>query len=185
MMKNHKSDFSILAVDLDHTLIDTDMIHLGLRYLLKNKIYLVLILLLLLIFKGKPAAKKYLFENSKIDITKLPYNNDVLDYIKDTKDKYQKIILISGSYYKYVKSVSKFLNLFDDAIGTQNHKNMISLAKVEYIQQRYPKSVFDYIGDSKKDIPIWRLSRKALVVKRGNILKYIQDLDYQVISHIN
>ena len=41
---------------------------------------------------------------------------------------------------------------------------------------------FDYIGDSKKDIPIWEASRNAFVVDRGNITKHIKHINYKTIS---
>ena len=44
---------TVLAVDLDHTLIDTDMIFLGIKYLILHKIYLlpVLVIILLIVLK--------------------------------------------------------------------------------------------------------------------------------------
>ena len=182
---NKKNNLTILAVDLNHTLIKTDMIHLGIKYILKYKILLVISLLITFIFKGKPGAKKFLYDNTIIDITKLPYNNDVISYINISKQEYDLIILISGSYYKYVQLISNYLNIFDEAVGTTDNYNMISFNKVTYLRNKYPNVTFDYIGDSKKDIPIWNLSRKALVVKRGNILRHIKNLDFKVISHIN
>ena len=56
---NKKNNLTILAVDLDHTLIKTDMIHLGIKYILKYKILLVISLLITFIFKGKPETRSF------------------------------------------------------------------------------------------------------------------------------
>ncbi len=51
-------DKIILAVDLDNTLIKTDMIFVGLKSLFLKKFYLFPKLLLLLIFQRKNICKK-------------------------------------------------------------------------------------------------------------------------------
>ena len=172
----------ILAVDLDHTLIDTDMIHLGLKYLLIRKIYLFPYLLLLLVIKGKARAKKFLYDHTTISLKNLPFNSSIVNFIKHNKKNYSHVILISGSYFKYVESISNYLNLFDSSVGTTLSVNMISYNKINYLKKEFNSKVFDYIGDSKKDIPIWEASRKAFVVDRGNITKYIKHIDYKIIS---
>jgi predicted mannosyl-3-phosphoglycerate phosphatase (HAD superfamily) len=59
---------------------------------------------------------------------------------------------------------------------------MISLNKVEYLNNKYGNVIFDYIGDSKKDIPIWEVARTAYVVENKNILNHIRHINYHVIS---
>ena len=172
----------ILAVDLDHTLIDTDMIYLGLKYLLLRKIYLIPYLIILLVIKGKQRAKKYLYDHSIISLKNLPYNPSIINFIKNNKKKYSHVILISGSYYKYVESISNYLNIFDSYAGTTLNVNMISYNKINYLKKNFDNSMFDYIGDSKKDIPIWEASRKSFVVDRGSITKHIKHINYKIIS---
>ena len=172
----------ILAVDLDHTLIDTDMIYLGLKYLLFRKIYLIPYLIILLIAKGKPRAKKFLYDHTSVSIKNLPYNASIINFIKKNKKNYSHIILISGSYYKYVESISNYLNLFDSSAGTMLNVNMISFNKINYLEKKFSNSTFDYIGDSKKDIPIWEASRTAFVVDRGSITKYLKHIEFKIIS---
>ena len=48
---------TVLAVDLDHTLINTDMIFMGLKYLVLHKIYLLPMLIIIFLFKGRPSSK--------------------------------------------------------------------------------------------------------------------------------
>ena len=62
---------------------------------------------------------------------------------------------------------------------------MISSSKVTYILEKFNNPIFDYIGDSRKDIPIWELSRNILVVDHGKITKYIAHLNYKIVSKRN
>jgi hypothetical protein len=165
---------TVLAVDLDHSLIDTDIIYLGLRQLIYKKIYLLPYLFYLRFFRGKPHAKEFLYRMTHLNIDKLPYNNELIDY--------DHIILISGSYYKYVQSISEHLRLFDSFAGTDITTNMISENKVKYLNKHFHNPIFDYVGDSIKDLYIWEKSRHVLVVDHGNIINRISHLNYKVIS---
>ena len=171
-------DKIILAVDLDNTLIKTDMIFIGLKSLFFKKFYLFPKLLLLLIFKGKTYAKKFLYENTQFSISDIPFNKTVIDFIKTNKKYYISTILISGSYYKYVEHIADYLKIFDYRIGTTLSNNMISMNKVEYIRAKFDSTAFDYIGDSTKDIPIWLEARKAYVVNSVKIKKKLKNIDY-------
>ena len=172
---------TVLAVDLDHTLINTDMIFMGLKYLIFHKIYLLPMLIIIFLFKGRPSSKKYLYDNTSISIKDLPYNNSIINFINKNRKKYTHVILISGSYYKYVESIADYLNIFDSFKGTSITINMISSNKTTYLKNNFNNFIFDYIGDSKKDIPIWKESRKAFVVNRKNITKHLKNIDYEII----
>ena len=80
----------ILAVDLDNTLIKTDMINVGIRFMLKYKIYLFPKLFWILLTKGKPHAKKFLYDKSTFSIDNLVFNNSVVNFIKLNKGKYHQ-----------------------------------------------------------------------------------------------
>tara|TARA_Y100000389_G_C17236700_1_gene400943 strand:+ start:104 stop:655 length:552 start_codon:yes stop_codon:yes gene_type:complete len=176
---------TVLAVDLDHTLIDTDMIYYGLKQLLVRKLYLFPILFFIFITKGKTYAKKYLYENSFFDIKNIPFNKPLIEYINEQKNNYDHVILISGSYYKYVQYIAEHLKMFDSFVGTNSELNMVGFNKVLHLKEKLDNPIFDYIGDNKKDIPIWELSRNVLVVDHGKIIKYISHLNYKVVSKRN
>ena len=93
-----KKSLTVLAVDLDHTLIHTDMIYLGFKQILFKKLYLMPILLYLLFTKGKPSAKKYLYDKTTFDLKVIPFNTELIKFIKAERHNYDHTILISGSY---------------------------------------------------------------------------------------
>ena len=87
-MNQHLS--TVLAVDLDHTLINTDMIFLGIKYLILHKIYLLPVLVIILLTRGRPSAKKYLYDNTEISIKKLPFNYSVINFINKYSERLKK-----------------------------------------------------------------------------------------------
>ena len=133
---------------------------------------------MLLTFKGKTYAKKFLYDNTQFSITNIPFNNAVIDFIKLNKKHYISTILISGSYYEYVDYIADYLKIFDYRVGTTLGNNMISMNKVKYIRDKFDNTAFDYIGDSTKDIPIWLEARKAYVVNSEKIKKKLKNIDY-------
>lgn len=180
MVKNKQP--YILAVDLDNTLIKTDMIYVGLKFLFIYRIYLLPKLIWLFTFKGKTYAKKYLFDITSYSMEKIIFNRPVIDFIKNNKEKYTYTILISGSYYKYVDAFSNHLGLFDFSVGTTLETNMISSNKTRYLENKFGDLIFDYIGDSKKDIPIWESAKTAYVVNNSNIASQLKHIKYKIIS---
>ena len=180
MVKNKQP--YILAVDLDNTLIKTDMIYIGVKFLLLYRIYLLPKLIWLLLFKGKTYAKKYLFDITSYSIEQIVFNQSVIDFITNNKQKYTHTILISGSYYQYVDAISKYLGLFDFSVGTTLETNMISSNKIRYLKDRFGDLIFDYIGDSKKDIPIWESAKTAYVVNNANIASQLKHIKYKIIG---
>ena len=91
-------------------------------------------------------------------------------------------ILISGSYYQYVDAISKYLGLFDFSVGTTLETNMISSNKIRYLKDRFGDLIFYYIGDSKKDIPIWESAKTAYIVNDANIARQLKHIKYKIIS---
>ena len=78
----------ILAVDLDNTLIKTDMIYVGIKFVLLYRIYLLPKLIWLFTFKGRTYAKKFLFDNTSYSIKNITFNESVVDFITNNKEKY-------------------------------------------------------------------------------------------------
>ena len=83
-----KKQSYILAVDLDNTLIKTDMIYVGLKFLLIYRIYLLPKLIWLFLFKGRTYAKKYLFDTTSYSLENIIFNQSVIDFITSNKEKY-------------------------------------------------------------------------------------------------
>ena len=177
-----KNTQTVLAVDLDNTLIKTDMIVVGLKFLLLHKLYYLPKLAWLFIFKGKTHAKQFLYLTTHFSISSINFNQSVINFIKTNKKKYSSTILISGSYYEYVDAFARHLDLFDYSAGTTLEINMVGLNKVKYLRQFFDDSQFDYIGDSKKDIPIWENARHSYVVNDNNVSNYIKHIDHTIIN---
>ena len=72
----------ILIVDLDGTLIKTDMLHESF-WSSVNKNWIAALSSLPSVRYGKAALKVKLSKTSSVDVTTLPYNQSVIDFIKN------------------------------------------------------------------------------------------------------
>jgi 4-hydroxybenzoate polyprenyltransferase len=160
-----------LFVDLDGTLINTDLIYETFFSLLKKNIFAPIFCFSKFLSGGIPSLKKFLFENSNISIANLPYNQDVLKYIKSWKEKYQgEVILISASDHSLVQKVADHLEIFDAAHGTIDI-NLKSDNKLQKILQISGTNIFDYMGNSRDDLVIFERSRKSFLINPTLLLR--------------
>lgn len=144
----------ILVVDLDKTLVKTDLLDEALiRFLKKNPIGIFGLLKVL--FTGKHHFKGFLAEQSKIHAEALPYNAKVLAKIAEAKANGETVVLASASHELYVREVADHLKVFDAWYSTKD-VNFKSLEKVATLRKAYPGAKFRYMGDSSADIPIWK-----------------------------
>ena len=144
-----------LFVDLDGTLIDKDLSDLAFLECLKERPLLIIYYLFLFIFYGKSFLKEEISKNYKVPFKKIKFNKACLDYIKEVKKHHRTVYLISGSHQNLVEQVNEKLKIFFEVFGTKKGFNMVGHNKVLYITNELKFRDFNYIGNSKKDLPIW------------------------------
>ena len=111
-----------LYVDLDGTLINTDLLFESFIEFIKENPFNILLSIKWLL-KGKAYLKNKLAQNTFIDIKNLPYNELFLSYLKNEKNNGRKIILATASNYTLAKRISDHLNIFSEIIASDEKKN--------------------------------------------------------------
>lgn len=114
-------------------------------------------------FHGKVKFKHSLCEFSSVDISSLPYRDEVLSYIKSNRTNYSAIYLVTGSPLSTAQRVANHLGIFDGVIATED-KNVIGKIKADKLVNKFGLKKFDYMGDSYVDLPVWEMADKAIVV---------------------
>ena len=173
-------DNKILFVDLDGTLIKEDLSNLAFSHSLKNYPFKTLFYLLVFLFKGKPYLKDKISKNFEIPFEKLTFNKAAFDFIREVKNRHRVVYLISGSHQVLVDQMGKYLNIFFESFGTRNKFNMVGNNKVQFIKNNLKIHDFDYLGNSHKDLPIWKYTKRAIYTNASHkLIKTIklQDLE--------
>ncbi len=162
-----ENDNVTLIVDLDHTLIDTDLLLLSSLGVLLKRPWLIGHYFFWL-SKGKGFLKDQLVRRFEINITELPYNENVISYIIERKKQGCKIVLATASHKNYAFAVAKHLKIFDDVMASNKDFNLSSQNKADTLVDRFGEKNFDYMGDHMRDLPVWEVSRLSIIVNATN-----------------
>ncbi|MCH9745813.1 MAG: hypothetical protein K0U04_03690 [Proteobacteria bacterium] len=171
-----------LIVDLDHTLINTDLLYESSIGTLKRRPWLIL-RYPFWFFKGKGYLKEQLVKRFEIDPSALPYIQETLDYIHTRKKQGSSIILATASHKDYAFTVAKYINLFDDVMASNADFNLSSHNKADKLIERFGHKGFDYMGDHMRDMPVWEASNLSILVNvTDKIIKHTAHLNTLLIS---
>lgn len=156
-----------LYVDLDGTLISTDLLWEALRALLRERPSSIALGPLWLA-RGRARLKGEWAERVRLPVDTLPYRADVLAYVDRARAEGRPVVLASASPRSWVEDVARHLGVFDDVLATDGDVNLKAGAKGRAIEAhvaaRGPQAGFEYVGDSSADLDIWRRAGRATVV---------------------
>lgn len=159
-----------LIVDLDGTVILSDILHESVLNVAKKSLKNFLKIPFYL-FKGKAVLKKFLANNTDIDISLLPYNIEFLKWLKIQKNDGRKIVLCTGTDSHYANKIASHLKLFDDVMASDGVTNLTGKNKANALIKIYGEMGFDYAGNSFADIEIWKASYSSILVNCSRGLK--------------
>ena len=152
-----------LCVDLDGTLIKTDILAESLIDLFKKKV-LSAFLIPLWLLRGRAHLKRQIALRTQLDVTSLPYHSDFLDYIRGEKNSGRHLYLITASDITVAMQVADHLKIFEGVFGSDGKTNLKGIVKLQYLRERLKAEKFVYAGNSSADLPIWKESAQAIVV---------------------
>lgn len=152
-----------LVVDLDGTLLRSDvLIETGFSFIKDKPLRFFEPIFWLM--SGKASLKDRLSKEANLDVTVLPYDQQVLKLIEEEKKKGRKIILATASHKLYADKIANYLGIFDDVMATEEGVNLSGSQKGDALVNEFGVKGFDYVGNSGSDIPVWRMANRSYVV---------------------
>lgn len=152
-----------LIVDLDGTLLRSDLLlETGMAFVRHKPLSLLKPFRWLL--KGKAALKEGLAYATHLDVTVLPYDQEVIALIETEREKGRTIVLATASHHSLAERIAEHLQLFDRVLASDSKRNLSSHKKRDLLVELYDEQGFDYIGNSHDDIEVWKSAREAYVV---------------------
>ena len=152
-----------LVVDLDGTLIRSDLLVESFLALAGADPRAALRALLML-RRGKAAFKAAVADAAILDVTTLPFDDDVLALVRRARAEGRETHLASASDQRYVQAVAEHLGVFDGAEGSHGGCNLSGVAKADRLAARFGERGFDYVGDAAVDVAVWSRARTAYVI---------------------
>ncbi|WP_151718184.1 UbiA family prenyltransferase [Gemmobacter serpentinus] len=154
-----------LVVDLDGTLCRSDSLHEALVRLALHKPMRFLRLVPVLA-QGRAAFKQAVAAQGIAPADTLPYDETVLATIATARAEGRPVWLVSAADARQVEAVARHLGLFDGWQGTEvGGPNLKGAAKADWLVAKFGAKGFDYIGDSRADLPVWAAARTGLAVR--------------------
>jgi len=151
----------VLCVDLDGTLVRTDTL-VETLFLFFRLHPLRIPLLVIWWLRGRSYLKMKLAEAALPCIETLPYNMELLAYLRRQKSAGARLVLATGADRLIASRVAGHLALFDEVWSSDGSQNLVGERKAQLLAARYP--AFEYIGNSSTDLPVWFRSRSAILV---------------------
>jgi 4-hydroxybenzoate polyprenyltransferase/phosphoserine phosphatase len=152
-----------LCVDLDGTLIRSDLLHETLVLLAKERPWLLLAAPLWLL-RGKAHFKQRVAAAVTLDVDALPYDARVLDWLASERKCGRRIVLATAADASLATRVADKLGLFESVVASDGRTNLGAHAKRDALVERFGKGGFEYAGDARADLPVWSSARRAIVV---------------------
>lgn len=151
-----------LVVDLDGTLLKTDLLYEALFLLLGADPPAVLRAVAALP-GGKAAFKARLADAAVLDLHRLPVDEEVLDLVRRARAQGRPVWLASASDTRWVEAFAEHTGLFDGVLASDGRNNLGGHAKAQALVAAFGEGGFDYVGNDPVDVPVWAKARVAWV----------------------
>jgi phosphoserine phosphatase len=163
---------AVLVVDLDGTLLRTDAAWESLLELVRRRPWRLLLLPVWLL-RGRSYAKLRLAREASLDVRSLPYDEELLEWLKLERQRGRRLILATAAVAPIAHAVAQHLGIFDAVLCSGSEQNVRGTRKLQALQALLQGQPFEYVGNSPVDGPLWRAAsagacgRTALVGALG------------------
>lgn len=174
----------VLAVDLDGTLIGTDMLHETFWTAIAADPRALHESLAALARGGKAGMKAYLAGRGEVDVTTLPYTPQVLDRVRAWRAAGGRTALVTATDRRLAEAIAAHLGLFDEVHGTTPDHNLKGAAKAAFLNARFGETGYIYMGDSRADLPVWANAVEAVSVGAPAAVRRALDRGGVPVQHV-
>ncbi|MEM0955623.1 MAG: UbiA family prenyltransferase [Pseudomonadota bacterium] len=152
-----------LVVDLDGTLVRSDLLVESAFSLLKRK-PLALFAMLLWTLKGRAFLKQEIARRVELDCALLPFHEEFLQFLRAESQAGRTLVLATASDAKIATAVAEFLGLFKQVLASDGSLNLSGQHKRLALEQAFGAEGFDYAANAQVDLSIWAAAESALLV---------------------
>ena len=159
-----------LAIDLDGTLLATDLLAESLFMLAKTR-PLKLVQTLFSLLRGLAAFKERIAMEAIPDVETLPYDRTVLAYLDEQKRQGRHLVLATGADQAVARKVAQQLDRFDTVLASDGRVNLRGQAKRDRLVAEFGVGGFDCVGTRNSDRTVWHAGRNTILVHPSERLR--------------
>jgi 4-hydroxybenzoate polyprenyltransferase len=157
-----------LVVDLDGTLIRSDLLVESILALLRKRPFFVFLLPFWLL-RGRARFKREIARRAVVDVSALPWRMELVDELKRQHAAGRTLVLATGSDMLLARPVADYLGLFDMVFASDGAVNLCGAAKGDLLVNRFGEKGFDYTADgggiTRRDRVVWASAHEAVRVQ--------------------
>lgn len=151
----------VLCVDLDGTLVKSDTLHDSALALARHH-PAALLKVPGWLLQGKAALKRHLANTIKLDVTHLPYNRELLQYLEQQRATGRPLYLATAADADTANRIAAHLGLFTGVLASDGQLNLAGKNKLAAFQSQFGNN-FSYIGNALPDLPLLQHCREPMV----------------------
>ena len=152
-----------LVVDLDGTLVKTDLLVESLFSLIRRN-FLYLFILPFWLLRGKAYLKRQISERVTLDVSLLPFHRELLNHLKGQFAIGRRLVLATATDERIARQVASHLQLFERVLGSDGTINLSGRCKRDRLVTEFGEKGFDYAGNDRRDLAVWSSARRAIIV---------------------
>jgi len=153
-----------LVVDLDGTLLRTDLLHECFWRLAGRRPFHAFRLALTHL-GDRAALKVALAEAAEPNAEAPPVNEAVAGLLRDAKAQGRPVLVATAAEQALAEAIVARVAPGVEVLGTTPGRNLKGVAKAAALVERYGAGGFDYVGDSAADLSIWPQAARAIAVR--------------------
>ncbi|WP_028218308.1 UbiA family prenyltransferase [Paraburkholderia oxyphila] len=169
-----------LCVDLDGTLARTDFLLESFFVLLKQS-PLSIFLCFYWLLRGKAYLKDQIALRVTLDVGVLPYNRQLVDYLRDARSAGRPLYLCTASNQRFASQVAAHFGLFSGVLASNACMNLRGKHKADALVEQFGDHGFDYCGDARADVPVWSRARQAIVVGDRQVAEAARKVNAEIV----
>jgi 4-hydroxybenzoate polyprenyltransferase len=118
---------------------------------------------------GRARLKAEISRRIAVDPARLPYNTPLLQYLQTQRREGRQLILATGAHNNIACRIASHLGIFDEVVASDATTNLTRAKKLARLKDQF--GAFDYIGNSRADLPLLKNARAAMVANPSAGLK--------------
>ncbi|MEQ8747264.1 UbiA family prenyltransferase [Pyruvatibacter sp.] len=151
-----------LVLDLDGALIRTDILfETFVAYVRENPLRLFQVAAWAL--RGRAVLKQKLARAATLDVDGLPVTEDLVSYAAREAAHGRMVCLATATDRLIADRIAERFPFISKVFASDGETNLKSSAKAAVLTKAFPDG-FEYAGDSRADVPVWRAASRSIVV---------------------
>ena len=165
-MKTHtsrQSQLKPLCIDLDKTLVNQDVFRRTMAVWISRRCKPWI---------GWPSLnrndfKEWLYRNVNLGSIEWTLNSEVVSLMNKSRQEGRNVVLITGNSKAAAEFFASQLAAVTLILPSSKEVAFKGIRKLRKLEELFGIYNFDYIGDSINDLPIWRASNQAYILRKN------------------